>query len=154
MIYKEIQILRLSNIMTKYKILLIFLLCCFIHCQKKSKSNDTTVTRNIPTHKYKISWNSNTEPDISHYLIYAWHGSDTTASPFRDSSSAGRYSKYFIKKVNHRPQVATQKDTIEYVANGDWLQFAIAAVNNSGGASSISVSDFMKSEVPDSLSQK
>lgn len=143
--------MRLPNKMTKHKILLIILLCCFIYCQKKSETNDTTVTDNIPTHDYKISWNSNTEPDISHYLIYAWHGSDTTASPFRDSSSAGRYSKYFIKKVNHRPQVATQKDTIEYVANGDWLQFAIAAVNNSGVVSSISVSDFIKSEVPDSL---
>lgn len=143
--------MQLPKKIITHKILLIILLCCFIHCQNKSEKNDTTVTNNIPTHDYKISWNSNTEPDISHYLIYAWHGSDTTASPFRDSSSAGLYSKYFIKKVNHRAQVTTQKDTIEYVANGDWLQFAIAAVNNSGGVSSISVSDFIKSEVPDSL---
>lgn len=143
--------MRLPSKIFTFKIGLIILFCCSIQCQNKSESNNTNTTNTFPTHDYKISWNSNTEPDISHYLIYAWHGSDTTASPFKDSSSAGRYSQYFVKKKIHRPSIITQRDTIEYVANGDWLQFAIAAVNNSGGVSLISVSDFIKSEVPDSL---
>ncbi len=123
----------------------------FYQCRHKSEGSNAAGDETLPKHNYKVSWNFNTEPDISHYLIYAWHGPDTAASPFIDSSSAGRYSQYFIKKTVHRPDTPTQKDTIEYVANGDWLQFAIAAVNNSGGVSSISVSDFIKSEVPDSL---
>ena len=71
-------------------------------------------------------------------------------APFIDSTSAGRYSQYFVKKVTHSSTDTIVRDTVEYIANGDWLQFAIAAVNKSGGVSPIGISNFIKSEIPDS----
>lgn len=126
----------------------------FLQCGGKSDSDQKPIIENLPMHEYKLSWNVNIEADISHYLLYAWHGKDTLSVPFIDSSSAGRYAQYFIKKVTHPSAGTVLRDTIEYIANGDWLQFAIAAVNKSGGVSPIGISNFIKSEIPDSSSTK
>ena len=133
-----------------FSIVLLIALLFTWECGKEPKSDSNLKLENLPQHQYKLSWNANIEPDISHYMLYAWHGKDTLSAPFIDSSSASRYSQYFIKKVNPQSVGTVIKDTIEYVANGDWLQFAIAAVNKAGAVSPIGLSNFLKSEIPDS----
>ena len=131
----------------------IFILISFSilwQCGGKPDSEPKIESENLPRHNYKLNWNANPEADVSHYLLYAWHGEDTLSAPFIDSTSAGRYSQYFIKKVTPSSTDTIVRDTVEYVANGDWLQFAIAAVNKSGGVSPIGISNFIKSEIPDS----
>jgi hypothetical protein len=144
--------LRVFQILRKTCLLIAFF--GVLQCGGKSDSNQKLDTENLPIHKYKLSWNVNFESDISHYILYAWHGEDTLVSPFIDSSSAGHYAQYFIKKVNHQTAGTVLRDTVKFIANGDWVQFAIAAVNQSGGVSPIGISNFLKSEIPDSISTK
>ena len=144
--------MRKDQLFFKYRYSFVFLISLLFtwQCGKESQSDSKLKSENLPQHKYKLNWNANTETDISHYLLYGWHGRDTLSSPFIDSSSASSYSQYFVKKVTHLPVSTVIKDTIEYVANGDWLQFAIAAVNKTGSVSPIGLSNFIMSEIPDS----
>jgi hypothetical protein len=133
---------------------LLFILCSFYliwQCGGKTDSKPKTESDNLPRHHYKLNWNANPESDVSHYLLYAWHGEDTLSAPFIDNTGAGHYSQYFVKKVPHSSTDTMIRDTVEYIANGDWLQFAITAVNKSGGVSPIGISNFIRSEVPDSI---
>ncbi|UCF65219.1 MAG: hypothetical protein JSW33_05140 [bacterium] len=125
-------------------ILLNFLL--IVRCKENKHPAQVVSLDYSKDYAYKCRWNPNPEPDMSHYLLFAWNGSDTTQSPFSDNSSASRYSSYKIKEIVHKFNVPAIRDTVEYVANGNWLQFAVAAVNQSGAVSTIGVSNYLKSE--------
>jgi len=130
--------------------LIIFMLLNFllmVHCKEEKQPAQVVSLDYSRDYTYKCRWIPNPEPDMSHYLLFAWNGADTTQSPFTDNSPASRYSIYKIKDVPHQFNVSAIRDTVEYVANGNWLQFAVAAVNQSGAASTIGVSNYLKSEV-------
>ncbi len=101
----------------------------------------------LPQDKYKLTWDNNSELDMSHYEIFAWHGADTLQSPFRDDTPAESYSRYLLKKnIPYHKQDSLVKVDIDYVANGDWIQFAVTAVNKRGIKSNIAVTPFIRSE--------
>jgi hypothetical protein len=102
---------------------------------------------NLPKDDYNLSWNLNPEPDISHYIIYGWHGADTTRSPFRDDTLADNFQKLILKNnISHNPSDSVVNVSVSFVANGDWLQFAVSAVNTYGLKSNISISSFIQSD--------
>jgi len=117
-----------------------------VSCKDDNQPVQVTSLHYEKDYSYKCRWNPNPEPDMSHYLLFAWNGSDTAQSPFMDNSSASRYASYKIKEVSHHFNVSEIRDTVEYVANGNWLQFAVAAVNQTGSVSNIGVSNFLKTE--------
>ena len=51
-------------------------------CGGKPDSEPKTEVENSPRHHYKLNWNANPEADVSHYLLYAWHGEDTLVCTF------------------------------------------------------------------------
>jgi hypothetical protein len=97
-------------------------------------------------HFYKFRWNPNPEPDMSHYYLFAWNGTDTSQTPFKENASASKYMSFKIKQIPHTARGTEIRDTVAYVANGNWLHFAVAAVNQQGGISKIGTSNFLKSE--------
>jgi hypothetical protein len=126
--------------------LLIFSCLFFIFCKDNSDQNIITEFPYQGEHFYKFRWSANPEPDMSHYYLFAWNGDDTTNSPFTDNSSAHQYMSYRIKQIPHISSSTNIMDTVAYVANGNWLHFAVAAVNQQGGISKIGTSNFLKSE--------
>ena len=112
----------------------------FIFCLMCSQTS-------LPQDKYKLTWDNNSELDMSHYEIFAWHGADTLQSPFRDDTPADSYSRYLLKKnIPYHKQDSLVKVDVDYVANGDWIQFAVTAVNKRGIKSNIAVTPFIRSE--------
>ena len=118
----------------------------FSSCTDGGDQNIITDLPNQGEHHYKFRWNPNPEPDMSHYYLFAWNGTDTTQTPFTDNSSAYKYMSYRIKQIPHTLESGEIRDTVAYVANGNWLHFAVAAVNQQGGISKIGTSNFLKSE--------
>ena len=130
-----------------------FVLCSlFIICGSDKKKDHFNDLNNQPTHDYKFCWQANTESDMSHYNVYAWHGDDTLNTPFQDSALVSkRLQHYFLKTVHHNFGVPEIRDTISYVANGDWLHFAVCAVNSKLSISRIATSNFLKSSLYSNL---
>jgi hypothetical protein len=122
---------------------ILFVICC--GDKKKDHFNEL---KNQPTHDYKFCWQANPETDMLYYNVYAWHGEDTLNTPFQDSALVSSCLQYFLKKVRHESGVSNIRDTIAYFANGDWLHFAVCAVNSQGGMSRIATSNFLKSRLP------
>jgi hypothetical protein len=114
-------------------------------CKDDSQKNAVSELPFQGEHAYKFRWNPNPEPDMSHYLLFAWNGADTSQSPFSENASAQRFISYRLKQVPHTFGHSEIKDTVVYVANGNWLHFAVAAVNRQGGISKLGTSNFLKS---------
>lgn len=125
----------MSSIIKNFRVLCLIIFCSLWGCE------------DLPEHDYNLSWNINPEPDISHYIIYGWHGADTTKSPFRDDTYADHYQKFIlIDNISHNPADSVINISVSFVANGDWLQFAVAAVNTYGAKSDISITPFIQSD--------
>ena len=131
-----------------YLMLPLTLICCifFMVCHDKDHPNTVIDVVYEGEHQYKFSWNANPEPDMSHYFLFGWNGTDTSQTPFKENTAASRYFSYRLKQIPHYSGATVIKDTVTYVANGNWLHFAVAAVNQNGGISKIGTSNFLKSE--------
>jgi hypothetical protein len=115
-------------------------------CSHEAETSQNIAMTYSKDHDYKFRWNANPEPDIDHYLVYGWHGDDTTKTPFINNSDTNGYNSYLIDSVPHQFNTVNIRDTIMYSANGDWLHFAVAAVDTLGNVSKIGVSNFLKSD--------
>ncbi len=114
--------------------------------EAETRQNITMTYSYSKDHDYKFRWNANPEPDMDHYLVYGWHGTDPNQTPFEDRTDANNYDTLLIQRVPHQFNTPIIRDTIAYVANGDWLHFAVAAVNKAGKVSKIGISNFLKSD--------
>jgi len=96
-------------------------------------------------HDYKFRWNANPEPDMDHYLVYGWNGTDPDQTPFINNADTSNLAIYLIASTPHQFNTPIIRDTIMFTANGDWLHFAVAAVDSLGNVSKIGLSNFLKS---------
>ena len=126
---------------------LVILFCFLMGCSHETETEKNITMSYTKDHDYKFRWNANPEPDMHHYLVYGWHGTDTTKTPFKDGADIRNLGGLLIQQVPHQFNTAIIRDTIMYTANGDWLHFAVVAVDTFGGVSKIGISNFLKSEV-------
>jgi hypothetical protein len=126
---------------------LVILFCFLNSCSHETEDQKNITMSYTKDHDYKFNWNANPEPDMDHYLVYGWHGPDTTKTPFKDGADIRNLDGLLIQQVPHQFNTPIIRDTIMYTANGDWLHFAIAAVNKSKEVSKIGISNFLKSDI-------
>jgi len=88
---------------------------------------------------YQASWDANTEPDLSHYDLYVWSGTDSLGSPFADSTSTNLYTEYFVKSV-----IGTNTNFLSVADGKSYIQAALSAVDSTGNKSMIAVSNIIK----------
>ena len=127
---------------------LYILLILLNSCSHEAETSQviTTAYSYSKDHDYKFRWKANPEPDMDRYLVYGWHGSDPNQTPFKDNTDAKNYKDYLIDSTVHQFNTPIIRDTIMFTANGDWLHFAVAAVDTLGNVSKIGLSNFLKSD--------
>lgn len=99
---------------------------------------------------FKLLWDYNTEPDMSHYNVFLLSAPDTTQSPFVQNGNADEIREWFVISVNHNELQALDPDTARYIfssaLDGNYLQAALTAVDTTGLESLVAVSGFYKKE--------
>ena len=83
---------------------------------------------------YTITWTENTEPDLSHYNIFIWEGTDTTLCTWAVGDVLTPADPTFRKQVGTGLDVST----VLGVADGQtYISCALTAVDFSGNTSTI-----------------
>jgi len=139
----------LKSIMIYFLLIELSILAILLNsCSHEAETSQviTTAYSYSKDHDYKFQWNANPEPDIDRYLVYGWHGTDTTQTPFKNDPDRRILAIYLIDSTLHLFNTPIIRDTIMFTANGDWLHFAVAAVNKAGKVSKIGISNFLKSD--------
>jgi len=96
------------------------------------------------THKFKILWDGNTEPDMKEYWIYLWQGFDTLDCPFNEGTHPS--DDYLFRTVPHDGVHRYLIETNEISLDGRWLRAAAVAVDDSGNVSAPALSNFYWTE--------
>ena len=90
---------------------------------------------------YTVSWDANAEPDISHYNVYIWVGTDTLQCPLFQGMPIGVTHPTYLTQTSDISQVfSAESDGINYMRAG------VQAVDTSDRQSTLAVSEFVLTE--------